>query len=415
MRVKIFIYLFLIILVYFSAAQESTEQKSSPYISRLIVTVIDYHIKLTWNAAKDFIGDYLIYRHSDEINADNFDRAKLIASEKSDTLAYLDTPLTTDEYYYAVLCRDEQNKLYEVFIPFRNITQKGISVDTPAPETALATRITNIDTQVSEDSILISFKSSRTTRDTLLFRNTSAIKTIRDLIRSTSPIRLDGKSTQYQDFPIPGVDYYYSVVDSKLFELSQVQIVPGENATIDPVQIQTQGIRIGLPSVEKTGRPIPLPYLLIDSEIESGTDLSPSSPFLLPSKKSVDPATGKALARLLSKIDPPRIPTMEIEILDIDRGTTSGGENYILQQIVLGALIEKDFQKTEPLLKNFLSIHRPPVLEARTHFYLAQTYFFRNRFREAFLEFLLAQDLYYKQVQSWLDNCYQKIIHENTD
>ena len=52
-------------------------------------------------------------------------------------------------------------------------------------------------------------------------------------------------------------------------------------------------------------------------------------------------------------------------------------------------------------------------MQARAHFYLGQTYFFNNRPREALLEFLLADDSYYHEVELWKDACFRQLEKED--
>ena len=56
-----------------------------------------------------------------------------------------------------------------------------------------------------------------------------------------------------------------------------------------------------------------------------------------------------------------------------------------------------------------MQIRHENDVEARAHFYLAQAYYFQAKYKIAFLEFLLARDLYYTDVQPWLAACFKKI------
>ncbi len=52
-------------------------------------------------------------------------------------------------------------------------------------------------------------------------------------------------------------------------------------------------------------------------------------------------------------------------------------------------------------------------MTARAHFYLGQSYFFSDRPRDALLEFLLAEDQYYPEVQAWEDACFGQLEKED--
>ena len=65
---------------------------------------------------------------------------------------------------------------------------------------------------------------------------------------------------------------------------------------------------------------------------------------------------------------------------------------------------------TQKMLLDFLSLPRKPEIEAHARFYLGQTYFIEGRKRDAFMQFLLAQDVYYKETQPWLEACFDALL-----
>jgi len=54
-------------------------------------------------------------------------------------------------------------------------------------------------------------------------------------------------------------------------------------------------------------------------------------------------------------------------------------------------------------------VTRPPDVDARARFYLGQTYYLQDRPREAFLEFLLAEDFLSHEVAAWKEACYLRL------
>jgi len=390
-------------------AEEKTEV-FAPFVSRLKATTEGSSIKLTWKSSADIKNYKQVYRHSKEIGQANFSQSEFIARLAPDQDFYIDLPPDTGKYYYAVLLEDQASNLYRLFIPFRNKTSLPASVSRAGKEEDLAASVTNIIAVVQGEAIIVNFESSKPERQLLLFRSTLPVRSSEDLLRASSPVILNRNSSQYRDLPIPGVDYYYTVLDSDLFKLGKMVLIQGENSTRLPVKLPLSSSRTGLPASSSQLRPLPLPYLHIDSGVEQGEELTSSLPFLLPEQiESLKPATNKAIARIFSGFSKSVSPEIQLEILEVDQGGNNGGEEYALKSILQEQLLQGNYSQAEALFNKFLSIRRSGDIEARTHFYLAQSLYFQEKYREAFLTFLLAMDHYYTQIQPWLEACYQKL------
>ncbi len=368
---------------------------------------------LSWRNSTDLKAVTRIYRHTAEIEAGNFDQAELIARLEPGEESYSDFPPAPGTYFYAVVLEDAQGNPYRLFIPFRNKSSAGIAVQRTATEENLSTEIRGLSAQVDGDSVILRFQSSRPARELLVFRSTAPMRTPDDLLTAVAPFTLPAGSSGGTDTPVPGVDYYYAVVDAGLFRLSKSQVLPGENATLRPVQVPLE--TPGKPAAASAAlRPAPLPYLLIGSGVEQAARAAPQAPFLLPgSRKKLQPATARAVAELLAALPPPAGPKAGVQILAVDAAARSGGEEDALKTILLERLQPEDFAGAEAELERYLSVRRSAEIEARVHFYLAQTYYFRGLIRQALLELLLAEDRYYREVQPWLDACLGKLGAED--
>ena len=265
--------------------------------------------------------------------------------------------------------------------------------------------------RVEDDAVLISFVSSKPDRELLLFRSGSALSSPRDLLNAQHPLVLEKNSTGYRDYPIPGVDVYYAVIDAGLYKIGKIDLEDGVNTLSTPVRLPTSGSRVGLPAPGPALRPVPLPYLLLRSGVESGQELSAAPSFLLPQAGPafLNPATAAALEDLLAGLPPLSAPPLKVMLLAADR--PSGGAapvlpgEPVLQAILSAHLLKEDYQNAALKLTDFLSLSRPQSLESRAHFYLGQALYFRGRVNEAFFEFLAAEDAHYQMVQTWLDAC----------
>ena len=143
----------------FSYAQVRREV-FAPFVSRIRVSVENGGVQLTWKDTDDVAGTCIIYRHTEEIDNKTFKNAVKVGEVPQETGSFIDYPEEKDTYYYAILIRDTRGKTYELFIPFRNKTTKGITLDFIGTEDELAATVTNIETQIQRDSILVTFDVS---------------------------------------------------------------------------------------------------------------------------------------------------------------------------------------------------------------------------------------------------------------
>lgn len=388
--------------------QDVASPEPNLYVSRLKAVVDGSRITLTWRDKKDVSGVNLIYRYVEKINKNNYSAAELIGRVNQGVQTYEDYPPSKDNYYYSVLIQDDTGLIHTVFISFRNVTNIGVAVERLVTEEDLAATITEIETAVSDDSVVVSFSVDRTDRDLLIFRSNAPLSAADELLEAVSPVTVEGSVRQYRDFPIPGIDYYYAVVDAGLFRVGNAYISPEDNSTTTPISIPVDVERIGLPELTSV-RPIPLPFLQISSGVESGNRLIPSLPFAFPEKKSVAPATVKAIARIVDKISLPQPPPSELSILPPEKEKIVGDEKFTLQMIVQQSLMNNKLKETERLLLEFMNLHHPANVEARAHFYLGQVYYFQSKVREALMQFLQVRDHYIKEVRPWIDACFDKL------
>ncbi|MEW5814788.1 MAG: hypothetical protein AB1798_05255, partial [Spirochaetota bacterium] len=220
---------------------------------------------------------------------------------------------------------------------------------------------------------------------------------------------VSSSKTSVQDFPVPGISYYYAALDSSLIKIGKISFTAGENATIIPAEIPL-GTRVGLPETSLS-RSIPLPLYPIARAIDTGTELTSQATVNQPRYRDLSPGTAKAVSALLETISAEIIPPPDMKpvIMTADKTARSGGEEYTLKSILDREFSERRWDETEKLLKNFLSIHRSKAIENRAHFYLGQVYYFQDKMRAAFIEFLLAEDSYYAETKPWMDSLFRKL------
>jgi hypothetical protein len=391
------------------AADGQGEPASAPFISRLKATLSDYQVKLTWKDSPDDKGVNVIYRFTEEITDKNIDNARLIARVPNGVEYYIDVPPDTGNFFYAILVEDPV-KLYKVIIPFRNKTNTPAVVTTTATEEQLATRITGIKAAVSPNgtTIDLSFQSSAPNRELLAFWGTTPFRRPEDLLRGTSKSAVDPMVGTYQVHVIAGVDYYFAVFDAGLYMVGKSPLEPGQNTTTQPVQIPLPAGTGAQTSLTGRGG-VPLPVLQLTENVESGGNLPSNEPLTLPAPRRVSPATARAIDGILAGIHLPPPQPMKLQILELDATPDVNGEIASLQTIVQETFPSRNFAGASQRIGDFLSLPRKPEIEARARFYLGEIYFFLEKTREAFMEFLLAENSFYHETQGWLDACLEKL------
>ncbi|HUI72567.1 MAG TPA: hypothetical protein VL354_18750 [Spirochaetia bacterium] len=398
------------------AFSQDDEEMPFPFVSLLKAQPAGFQIKLSWRDAPEAVASYSVYRYGQEITMDNLAKAPVIGRVDTGVQYFIDTPPDSKPYFYAVLARDSTGKIFSTLIPFRNKTLIAVSVTTPATEEQAAAQITDIHAGLTTaaDAIEVTFHSSNASRDLLLFRSTSPITDLEGLLRSASATQLDAGTTKVVIPVLSGVDYWFTVLDAGLFKLGTVALTAGVNSTVDPVQVPLASGKTSLAASAPPRRLLPLPNLEITYGIQTGRPLPGTNFQGLPPARSLSAATQKSLAILLANV--PSMPQKQLErtVLPADSTPSPDRDETLLQGIVEGPFIAGNAAASENQLVDFLSLRRAPDAEARAHFYLGQTYYFTDRPREALLEFLLADDSYYHEVEQWKDACFRLLEKDGT-
>jgi hypothetical protein len=396
------------------AQQAATSQATSGatlFVSRLNAEPVEYQVKVSWIDPPDAKGTCLVYRAAAEITTQSIAAARLVGKAPTGTQYFVDTPPDRAGYFYAVLFQDSAGTLYPLVIPFRNKTSSPVAAATSAPEEQLAATITSIVSAPTSvgDGIVVSFSTTNPGRELLLFWSTAPLTVPEDLLKSTSTAALDAGVTRYVLAALPGVDYWFAVLDSGLYKLGQAPLIKGSNTTAQPVQIPVGSGVISLGSPGRGRRAFPLPSLSLNYGVQSGTLLPLSEVPDLPTARKVSPDTEKAIAQLLQAIPPSPPMRPAPQVLRSDMTPSPSGQIARLQEVVQGPFLGGDMVAAQKKLGDFLSLPRAADIEARARFYLGQAYFIQGRERDALLEFLAAEDFFYEESQAWIAACFDKL------
>lgn len=396
----------LLLLLAVLGAREARSEVSASFVSRLKAQAGQASITLSWRPVPGFEGSYRIYRHTREIDEASFPAAVQVATVGPGVASYEDLPPGREAYFYAVLLDD--GKLSPAFIPFRNKTSTPAQIANVAPEPDLAARLSGLTAEVVEDAIRLRFQSSRGDRELLLFRSLYPMRSGEDLLAASSPVALDPGTRGYEDSPIPGLDYYYALIDAGLFKIGKPELAEGENSTTRPVQVPMGAGRVGLPPAPAAAaaarmpagaaRSAPLPYLALDDAMGM-----PATP--LPAARPISPATRRAVEAVLAEAPPRAARMLPVQALSEDLGAGGESEGFGLGLLLADHLLKGDLTGAEKGLLAFLAVRRSEAAEARAHFYLGQVYYLQGKLERSVLELLLARQLYYAAVEPWLDAC----------
>jgi hypothetical protein len=398
-----------------AAQQAAAADSRTLFVSRLKAEPVDYQVKLTWVDSPDVKGTCVVYRSAEEISSLTVSRATVVGTVDSGVGSFIDTPPNSGAWFYAVLIKDNTGTLYSLFVPFRNKTSSPVSPQTSAPEDQLAARVTGIKAipTGTGDLIQVDFTVSSNSRDLLLFWGPSAFVQPEDLLKATRTTPLDPGTTRYVLAVLPGVDYWFAVMDSGMFKLGKAPLVKGANTTGYAVQLPVTASH-GLPALSPASRRgIPLPSLAISRGVQTGQEIPDTKVPDLPTPRPVSDATKKSITELQKDFAPADPKPLQPEVLPSDATPTPGGELSRLQDIVKGPFLGGDMAGALQRLMDFLSLPRKPELGARARFYLGQVYFFQGKPRDALMEFLTAQDYFFQESASWIDACYTRL--EKTD
>ncbi len=401
-----FLLLFCIISSVFLYSQESGEEVFAPFVSGLRIAVKDPEVKLTWRDAEDLSGQYRIYRHSEAITKENLSSAELLETVPAGQEYYIDVPQKTGAYYYAVLVEDGAGNVYEIFVPFRNTTTSSVKIETTAGVEDLAAEVTSIRSSIENQEILISFKADRKGRELILLRSTTELSGSTNIAESAQPAVVSSSDTAVRDSPVPGVPYYYALIDKELLSEGNYLINRGKNTTTEPVQLPLgeEPAPLVFTSREDNKRAAPLPYLLIAREMSS-EGITVTSPVGVSEKTRLDEATEKAVNRLIQAADINKTQKKSPVFLDgSDKEITGGGQEKNLKEIINGAFKNGSWKEAGTMLTNYLTLNLSRELEIKSFFYRAQAYYFQGLYRQAFMDFLMTYSSYRTAAEPWLDD-----------
>jgi len=264
--------------------------------------------------------------------------------------------------------------------------------------------ISNIKTEVKENTIEIRFNNSREDRELVIYRSTKPILTYTDLLEASLINTFSSSKNIFIDYPQPGTPYFYIIMDSILTKSGQYIMVPGGNVTEHSSILQSMNS-----PQETVTREIlrnqPLPYLDLKSSIESGKFLLDTYSEL-PVEYNLSFESGKIVEELLKDLYKEKITILEPNVLEEDISSSANGEEYQLKRIIESDFITKNWEIANKLLRNFLSVDHSDKINTKAHYYLAQVLYFQNQYIDSFLEFTIIYEDLKQETKPWMDSLF---------
>lgn len=430
----------------------------APFVSNLRVAVRDPQVRLTWEDIPETSTRYAIYRYTEEITGANFSQAVQAGIVPRGTQMFIDTPPTNGRFFYAVLALNDADVAFEIFIPLRNITlipaevnSAGILEPTsptpsvqetqqetpqessqtlvqepeesledgvrsleseqlpePEPEPDPAARITNLRAVPDESGrfITITFGTDSPNRRVSIYRATSPILNSEALSSAILVDTLGGGISRVNDYVVPGITYFYAVIDTDFLDLATSLLVPSESVTISGVNLPLGIIatpRISVP--EPRSRTLGLPLLNPQASFLTGTQ-PPELIMPLPQQRNPLTAQNRQAFQQITRTFPQGPPTSpRPRILPEDLAQEGDiAEARILQTILRTEFMQGNWSNSLQLLDNLLTLSLEPDRRSRVEFYIAQSNYFLGNLERAFFGFLLTQDDLGQEAQLWMDH-----------
>ena len=364
----------------------------APFVSQLEGEIRNNLIRLSWKDARDIQGPVYVYRSDMPFSA------VLVLPPPFEvpygTGSYLDEAETPGILHYMVIASDQYGRKY--ILPILNTNTASITV---APENVpgyaerlnqgarLATSAPNapvpsiqgISVRTEEDRVIISFSGADREKNLLLYRSLSPITRQEDLLSAL--IIRQKASSPLIDYPLPGIKYYYALVYEEDLAAGLFSVRSGFNIT---GAVQIAG------SERANSRNMPLPGLNLSAPLPEG----------FPGFISENPVPQDIIFSMERKSE--NTGKKETEVFPEDLARGGSGDEYQLRLIVQGYFALKEWTKAAEEFRRFLELPRPKDQRARAQFYLGQVYYFQKKLREALFQFLLAQEQYSEDCNSWI-------------
>jgi len=400
--------LFLLCFISISSFLYAQEQNFSPFPSKIKTYKNGVEIIITWKDTDDLDEEtYLIYRSQQPITEETADQAVFLAEIDEGIMIYTDRPDRSGDFYYAIICKSKDQQVYPIYLPYRNSLARITSVESDDFEEEYAGQVENLKATVLDNQVSLQFKLSNPDRSYGVYRSTEMIDTKEMLDKAVLLRILEDGRNYYLDTPIPGIEYYYAVVDFQLFQNS------GENRFIFQGNYTDSAVK--LPITQYMGndyqiigqRRAPLPEIRLERFY---TEIAVAPQMELPLNQPLNKRLEERIQRRFALPDSQNDLFIETSVLPLELAESDQRIEQDLQAIVIsGSFYEKQWDTAARELEKLLSKAEDRVLSARIFYYLGQCHYFSEDIEKAFLDFSVAETYYPLKSKTWLENLINRL------
>jgi len=400
MKIKYLLFLivvFCVLVLPLNAQDEGTSVPGTtvfaPFVSRLQGEVRNNLVRLSWVDSPDVRGPVHIYRSDRPFEGTGpFHGARYIEIPYG-IQSFIDEIENPGTIHYFAAASDGMGRSYEIPIVFTNSISVVVTsaaapapaVSRPAAERVLPGEVSSMEAVVRGERVIITFTEGAG-RNVTLYRSSRPITRTQDLLGAAIiQTRID---SPYSDYPVPGIPYYYAVIAEDDLIRGAIEIIPGRNATRNPVEVLSGVTR------DRDIRAMPLPQISLQAAVPGMNAYNETPPPVQLSAEAAK-ALGSAPAQREVVLKKPRVFARDMEI-------AAAGDEHTLSSIVNGSFGAKNWGVARDELIRFLLLPRNPEITARARFYLGQCYYFLRQNREGLFEFLAVRDRYPAEAMDWI-------------
>jgi len=385
-----------------------------PYVTQISIEARNNLIMLTWVDSPDARGSVYIFRSTRPFTGTIPANIRPVVVRYGEQF-FVDETDDIVNLYYFIAASDTSGQRYDIILPQINSTslftvQNPADVSAPVllspaistpPQTETIEGINNLRAVQDGDRVIITYDTSASDflhsmlggtqpgRNAILYRSTSPIQRPQDLLNAV--IVQSGISSPFFDMPIPGLSWFYAIIYEDEISSGNMGIRPGINATVSAVTIYSEL------SQERSLRPMPLPILTLRNTM-------PDSFFIIEMPVPI-PLSAESIA-MLQEIQMPQKSPLNLKrprVFSVDLIAPVGGEESALFQIIMEYFVQHEWENARVSLQHYLSLPRSREVEARARFYLGQTFYYTENYREALMEFLSFRTHNLAEANSWID------------
>lgn len=393
---KCFMPIYFALFIVLIPAGISAQGREAPHVSNIQVESSNNLIRLTWTDSPEARGSVFIFRSARPFIGSIPANIRPVIVRYGQQY-YIDDTDDVDNVHYFIAASDTQGRRYDLILPLINSTNidsapaEDREPSVKAEEThvrELVRGISNLRALQDGERVIISYETSVPGKNAILYRSTQSVRQPHDLLNAV--IVHSGIASPFVDYPLPGISFYYAVIYEDEISSGSMGIRPGDNATVTPVMITSQQ------SAERSMRPIPLPFLTLRNTMPEG--------FFSPAPDTT-PLRIETVNALRGSQMPSKMPIVlkSPRVFAVDLEAPTGGEESALFQIVMEYFINFDWDNTRVSLQHYLSLPRSGEIEARTRFYLGQTFYYTEKYKEALMEFLFFKVHHPVEANSWIE------------